>query len=301
MAVRPAAAGMTMLRLRLAAPAHYDLATTCLAHGWCDLAPFSWDEQRRELGFALRLDSRRAVDVDVRQGRAGLTASLRSWQPLSAPDTSLVRGRIVRALDLDTDTAALLRVARAIDPRLARRVRQGAGRRLRAPSLWEDAAKTLFTTNCTWSLTRSMAAAACTRGLAPATPMGRVPFPAPARLARLGVDGLRRELPVGYRARYLHALTRACMPGGALYNIDLSGMNAESARRAVMALPGFGAYASHHLLMLNGFYAAIPIDTVVSAFVRDRHRARDVQAFIDRRYRAWGDYRWWGLWLDRRD
>ena len=76
------------------------------------------------------------------------------------------------------DTAhAVLKAAENAGAEYVQLIRKGAGRLLRSPTLWEDAAKTLFTTNCTWALTRKMCEAVCSRAFIEPAPSGRYPFP----------------------------------------------------------------------------------------------------------------------------
>ena len=60
-----------------------------------------------------------------------------------------------RVLDLQTDLSSFHSIC-AGDRRFAWVARRGAGRILRAPTLFEDAVKVLATTNCTWALTKLM-------------------------------------------------------------------------------------------------------------------------------------------------
>jgi N-glycosylase/DNA lyase len=289
---------MPITTLQFKLPPFYDLSVTCHAHGWRYLAPFNWDEGRGAISFALLVNDR-AVDLFACQRRACLSAQVRSGSKLRESEKLYVRHCINRALDLDTDTTALLVLANSIDKRLARLVKNGAGRMLRSPTAWEDAAKTLFTTNCSWGLTKKMAHSACSAGLAPASPAGRFPFPAPATIAALTEAHLKKRLPVGYRAGYLRRLAAAFSPKGPLHGVDLTRLGRLPAQTLLASLAGFGPYATNHMMLLSGYYREIPVDTVVTSYLKQMHRTRDVRKLIDKKYKAWGDYRWWGLTLEK--
>jgi len=289
---------MPITTLQFKLPSFYDLSATCHAHGWRYLAPFHWDESRGAISFALLVNDR-AVDVFACQRRARLSAHVHSGSKLRESEKLYVRHCIKRALDLDTDIAALLVLANSIDKRLARLVKNGAGRMLRSPTAWEDAAKTLFTTNCSWSLTTKMAQSACSVGFAPASPAGRFPFPAPATIAALTEAHLKKKLSVGYRAGYLRRLAAAFSPEGPLHGVDLARLGPLTAQTLLTSLAGFGPYATNHMMLLSGYYREIPVDTVVTSYLRQMHRTRDVSKLIDKKYKVWGDYKWWGLALEK--
>ncbi len=287
---------MPSYRFRYTPPAYYSLHTTCHTHGWKYLAPFQWEDGSERLHFAIDMGGQ-AADVTVSQGKRMVNARVEATTPLSAAQKARLREAIARSLDIHRDTRELYAIARRLDPALAKLVAAGAGRLLRSPSLFEDAAKTLFTTNCSWNLTEKMAQQAC--ALATPAPSGRRPFPRPSDLAHLSAQALKEILKVGYRAPYLQAMIDAFVPGGRLHDIDLEKLDLASAHGHIKALPGFGDYASHHLLLLCGHFEHIPIDSVEIAYFKAHHRARKPQSFARRHYGPWGKYAWWGLKLEK--
>ena len=289
---------MHLHRLRYATIPYYDLRTTCHMHGWRHLAPFAWDEGRQTLTFACLMDGA-AVDVTVSQHQGTIQATVHAHRGLPAGTRTRLRAMIRRSLSLDVDTTPLLAVAERLAPALGALVRQGAGRLLRSPTLWEDAVKTLCTTNCSWVLTERMCAGLCGPRFSPPTPLGQYPFPAPARVAAVGPARLRRPLPIGYRAPALHALARTCARDPGLGGLGTDRLDAAQALARVRAFPGFGPYASAHLLLLADYCDAIPVDSAVTAYVRQTYRTKNAAAFLARRYRGWRPFRWWGYRLER--
>ena len=144
---------MYSITLSFDTPEHYDLCLTCHAHGWKNLLPFRWDEEKRALHFAVFVD-RIPVDIFAIQSDNDIVVTLRSAVQLDDNWLQDARAMIHRSLGLGIDTAPLLEKAEKVGPEYAKIVKMGAGRLLRSSTLWEDAAKTLFTTNCTWSLTK---------------------------------------------------------------------------------------------------------------------------------------------------
>jgi hypothetical protein len=142
----------------LQTPPGFKYMPTIWSHGWYQLAPFQFDEPARALsrvheladGSVVRIsvapqDDDRALAVTVE----GLLGALTGAQ--QAEITQAVT-RIL-ALDIDlNDFYAALRDR----PDYAWIERAGAGRIMVSPTVWEDLAKTLLTTNPTWNMTRQV-------------------------------------------------------------------------------------------------------------------------------------------------
>jgi hypothetical protein len=284
--------------VEFACPNNYDLYMTCHAHGWKNLAPFSWDDETGTLHFSAILDES-SLDIECCQIRSKIKSRILAHEKLSASGLDAAKKMICRCLSLEADTRPLMEKAEKIGPEYARLVRKGAGRLLRAPTLWEDAAKTLFTTNCTWALTQKMCSALCTEKFARPAPSGACPFPHPETLAAYLPDRLKELAPVGYRARYLTALAESFAKDPFLKNLESNGHDYHIADRMVRSFPGFADYGCAHLLVLAGYFEKIPVDTTVVSFLKKNHRVRKPQSFIARHYRKWGKDRWWGYKLDR--
>ena len=265
-----------------------DLDLVARSHGWYDLAPFAWDEARRTLSFVFLADGvpERAV-LSPRNGgvRAVATAPARLARPV-----------VARVLDLDAELEPFHALcAERRDEGFGWIAERRAGRVLRAPTLFEDAVKVLCTTNCSWSLTRSMATrmvAAFDRGGA---------FPDAAFLAALPERRLREELKLGYRAPFLRAFATR-VAGGAL---DLAAWedaalpDDELAAR-IRSEKGFGPYAAETLLRLLGRHGHLGLDSWSRKQVaRFRFRGRLVKdARVARFYAPFGRYAGLAFWLD---
>ncbi len=284
--------------LQFDTPAYYNLYMTCHAHGWKYLAPFSWNDDTQTLQFAVLVDQA-AIDIACRQKGNIIECALLSQTNVTASQRRTVCKMIFRSLSLATDTRPLLEKAEKAGQDYAGLVRQGAGRLLRSPTLWEDAAKTLFTTNCTWALTRKMCDALCTESFAPKTPSSIHPFPRPQSLTVFTPEQLKTRIPVGYRARYLSALAQRFATDPYLDNLESNGYGYGAADGIVRALQGFADYGCTHLLVMAGYFEKIPVDTTVVSFLKKTYRARKPDSFIARHYRKWGPHRWWGYKLDR--
>jgi 3-methyladenine DNA glycosylase/8-oxoguanine DNA glycosylase len=284
--------------IKISVPKYYDLFMTCHAHGWINLAPFRWDDNSTTLHFPVFISSN-PVDIMVRQNSQRIVASIFSQVKLSRTQVNSARELIVRALDLNTDTEALQSIAERVGEDYVEIIKKGAGRLLHAPTLWEDAAKTLFTTNCTWNLTQKMCEAACSATFSKPAPSGILPFPAPQTIAEYKPEQIQKLMPVGYRSEYLRALAKYFTKNPSLSDIESNNYQYSEADKLVRSFRGFGDYGVAHLLILSGYFNEIPIDTSVVSYLKNNHRVRKPKSFIDRTYRKWEKYKWWGLKLEK--
>jgi hypothetical protein len=289
---------MNKTTITLKCSVNYNLQTTCNAHGWNQLAPFFWDDGTGVLSLAVLIGDT-SLDVSVRQSGMSAKATITSLRPLDTDVRNRLRKMLRRCLGLDVDTSRLLAKAKTVGPDYAGLVRAGAGRLLRSPTLWEDAVKTLFTTNCSWSLTKRMCTAVCSDIFSPATPSGVHPFPPPRRLSAYASDHLKTLIPVGYRADYLTELAERFLHDPELSGLETREYDYSAADEIVRRSKGFADYACAHLLVLAGYYHRIPVDTTVVAFLKKNHRVRKPASFITRHYRTWGADMWWGYRLER--
>jgi len=276
----------------------YNLHMTCHAHGWKNLAPFKWSDESKSLSFAAFIGEE-PVDIEVIQNGSSLKATLHSHRKLDQKLLDEARQTITRSLDLNTETDRLLEVAEKFGEDYVKLIENGAGRMLHAPTLWEDAAKTLFTTNCSWSLTKKMCESACSERFSEPAPSGCYPFPSAEKLSDYSAKNIGRLMPVGYRADYLIDLAKRFSEDPFLGNIESNGYDYKSAYQHVINSRGFGDYACNHLLVLAGYFDRIPVDTVVVSYLKKNYRVRKPESFIKRKYGKWGKYMFWGLKLEK--
>jgi 3-methyladenine DNA glycosylase/8-oxoguanine DNA glycosylase len=278
-------------------PLFFNLKTTCHMHGWVNLAPFSWSTAEQTLGFAILLDDS-AVEIRIKQlNDSTLQADIFSLGRLGKTQKQSIDKAIGRALDLNNNTAELLEISRAINNQYGELVKKGAGRLLRAATLWEDAAKTLFTTNCSWHLTRQMCSAACSSSFITTDVPGQFPFPAAKKIARISEAKLKEKMRVGYRAGFIKKLAGQLANNSRLAVIEA--MDEKALRNFFASQAGFGPYATNHMMNLSGYYDQIPVDSVVRAYVLKFHGTEECAAFIEDHFARWSRYRWWGLKLEQ--
>jgi N-glycosylase/DNA lyase len=289
-------------------PVPFDLARAVRSHGWYDLPPWRWDPDRLLLGRPLLLSSGRVVVAEVAPGPGGRTLVLRIAAEGRAGTAEVAEARALlrRCLSLDVDLGPFRRRLGALGPErpevpaVRRALDRGGGRLLRSPGVFEDAVKTLLTTNCSWALTRAMAAR-LVESLGRPAPGGERAFPTAEAMAAEGERFYRDRIRVGYRARFLVALARGAASGA----LDLEAWRDPAIpepelERRIRALPGFGPYAAEHLLRLLGRHSGLALDAWNRgklARLRGRRRPPTDRA-LRRWYAPWGEWAGLAMWLE---
>ncbi len=272
--------------LRVAAEPPFSFSTVVRSHGWYDLPPFRFDAEDRSLALTVA-GAGRSAQIRFREADGEIEVE----GPAFSADER--RAAAARVFSLGVDLRPFVASA-AEDPDLSWAVARGAGRFLRAPSLWEDAVKMLFTTNCSWAATRGMV-----RRLIDRFGDGGA-FPGPEALARRREATLAAAIRSGYRTAALLALARNVGSG----RIDLSEWESErlesaEIRERIVAQPGFGPYAAEGLLRLIGRHEFFAIDSWTRMKYRKIHPGRGpIERSIERRYRRYGKFQGLAFWLD---
>jgi N-glycosylase/DNA lyase len=163
-------------------------------------------------------------------------------------------------------------------PDVAQLIERGGGRMLRGSSFYEDFVKTVLTINTSWSATCRMVAALV------AEPGGGS-FPRPAALLDYGEEALRVRGKLGFRARTLTAATRQMLEDGAITQSG-EGSPERLDYDYLLSLYGIGPYAAAHCAVLLHDFSRIPVDTSVTAYLRERYGC-DAAAFAAERS-SWG-------------
>ncbi len=282
----------------VAASDQFDFRATILSHGWLMLPPFRWDDDSGTLSYLLKSSSGELLRLQMSEARGGVRVALPQCARLNPALQAEVTTAVKQMLNIDWDLRPFYRAMRAHEG-YAWLETERRGRILVCPSLWEDLAKVLLTTNCSWSQTINMTSQLCQLGApCPADPDWRA-FPTPQRVAALPRDELAAAVRAGYRTAWLHELARRITDG----DIDLARwptLDSDALFEAVKSLKGFGDYAAGTVARMLGHFNRIAIDTACHAMFAARHNggvkgsAADIQAH----YARFG--RWQGLvmWMD---
>ena len=176
----------------------------------------------------------------------------------------------------------------------------GAGRMLRAPTVFEDVVKTICTTNTAWSGTRKMTSA-LVDNLGAKAPDGRHAFPTPEAMAGADEAFYKDVIRAGYRGPYLKTLA-SDVAGGV---VDLEALNDpelpdEEVAARLLALPGVGPYAAAHVMLTSlGRYSRLVLDSWTRPTYQKLAGARRAlkDATIERRFRRYGEFAGLAFWL----
>ena len=275
--------------VRLALPIPFSLDAVVRSHGWYGLPPFEYDREAGVLDTHREAGPRQAEKIRFRVRNGKLEASA------DRLDAEALRALTRRVFSLDLDFVRAHQSLASV-PEIARALDRRGGRMLRAPTLFEDAVKMLFTTNCSWAATRGMVV----RLIALAGAEGRA-FPTPAAVARIPVATLASRVRCGYRAPALRLFSKRIASG----KLDLASWedparSSEDLREAIMAERGFGPYAAEGLMRILGRHDFFALDS----WTRQQYRKRYPGAVaatdrsIARRYGRFGAQRGLALWLD---
>jgi 3-methyladenine DNA glycosylase/8-oxoguanine DNA glycosylase len=273
-----------------------DFARTIVSHGVAELSPNRLDEQVHTLETTLTVPGgARTVRLSRADGQVRI---------------ELVAGRagehVRRALEqtvkhmfrLDEDLSSFYVLARG-DPDLSW-CDIGAGRMLRAPTVFEDVVKTICTTNTAWSGTRKMTAA-LVEHLGVEAPGGARAFPAPEAMAEKDEAFFREVVRAGYRGPYLRQLASDVAAGV----VDLEALNDpelpdDDVAARLLALPGVGPYAAAHVMLTSlGRYSRLVLDSWTRPTYGKLSGARRAvkDTTIERRFKRYGDYAGLAFWL----
>lgn len=286
------------MEIRIKTPHDFNFKRTALSHGWSDLLPFKLDEKSSVLTRVVDLGAtRKPVAVEIKGAKNGLRVSVAGTLPSGAVERIKRDVRHMLRLDdaLDPFYAALER-----EPAFAWVARAGAGRLLRAPTVFEDLVKSLATTNCSWSLTKTMITRLVENLGRPARG-GGYSFPTPAAMADAPASFFRDEMRSGYRASYFKELAERVASG----ELDVEGwldseLPTDELKRAMKRVKGVGDYAAENLLKLVGRYDVLALDSWVrSTYARLHNQGRAAaDQKIARHYARFQQWRGLALWCD---
>jgi len=245
-------AGETVLPLRWP----IDLALTVASHGWVHLAPWCWNPVAERLGRRERIGGRLGA-IEIAQH--GPDAMIIRWDGFTATALPEIREIVRRWLSADWEPSAAMATLRE-DAAL---IERGGGRMLRCSSFYEDFVKTVLTINTSWSSTCRMAAALV------AEP-GEGVFPGPEVLLDYGEERLRERAKLGFRAATVVSTTHRLLADGAIDAVG-QGQPERLGHDYLVSLKGIGPSAAAHCRLLLHDFTRIPVDSVVTAYLRERH------------------------------
>jgi len=284
------------LLLRGAGGEPVDFARTIVSHGVAELPPNQVELDTQTLETTLPVQGgARTVRLTAQDGKL-LVDTLAGRAGTRVRDT--LASTVAHLFRLNDDLSGFYAVARG-DGELAWSA-QGAGRMLRAPTVFEDVVKTICTTNTAWSGTRKMTNA-LVDNLGVEAPGGGRTFPTAESMAEVDEAFYRDVVRAGYRGPYLKKLATDVAVG----TIDLEQLNDtalsdEEAAAQLLALPGVGPYAAAHVMLTSlGRYSRLVLDSWTRPTYGKLSGARTAlkDATIERRFKRYGEWAGLAFWL----
>jgi len=272
---------------------------TVNSHGWCALVPFEVDKNEQRLGRILELRDGTLVKCSLSQRSGNLMAELKSSRQLTKARKDEVRQQLEECLRLKEDLSEFYREARR-HPHYRWIARQGAGRLLRAPTVFEDVVKMICTTNCSWALTESMVGNLVGK-LGTPFDDGVRSFPSPEAVAQVTEKFLRTHVRAGYRSPYLLELATRIAEGDLkIEHWRSSGLSSEELFEEARSVKGMGNYAAGNILKLLGRYDYLGLDSWVRAKFYELHKKgrRVSDAVIEKHYASYGKWKGLFFWLE---
>ena len=298
---------------RLCVRKPFSLFSTVVSHGWYQTLPYRWVEDDAALLRAEALRDGRVMLVRIeeakspRRGHIDLVVTV-TGEAAKDPGIAAEMARRVRVmLHADEDLRGFYALCRTV-PDLHEALKQGAGRCMRAPTLWEDVIKTILGTNVTWRQAVSMINRLAQLGdPSPADPTLRA-WPTPGQVVRAKEKFLRDTVRAGYRSPYIMELAVAQKSGA----LDLDAIDAAARKmteselyKALIALKGVGKSSAHFLMNLLGHYDHLPVDSATYAYAKRElfNGKRPTEKQIRKLFARYGKWQslayWYGRWEPR--
>lgn len=270
-------------------PKFFNLKSICQTHGWSYLAPFTWDNDSKTL-FLKYNHNEHTISIRIKhEAQLSIYAQSKS----SLPSREEVYRVIERVLSLHFDIKELYQTSCDNGVQYSKLIKSGFGRILCSPTLWEDAAKTLFTTNCSWTLTKIMCEQLCSPKFHGKQSKQTFHFASPDLIVSKGCSEVSKLSSVGYRCKSLVLLANKIMHG-----VPLNITTEASAYDQFIELHGFGNYSAAHMLLLSGYFSRIPVDSIVQEYA-NIHFGGDIDTMARHYQTYWGKWAWWGYKFDR--
>jgi len=286
-----------MARLAILVPASFRFVPTVLSHGWYQLPPFRYDAGTSVLSRPHQFRDGGLARLHIQDGEAPATVDVTiDGGKLTKARRDEVTAVVTACLGLTHDLAPFYRLVRR-KPAYRWVEKAGGGRLLASPTVWEDLAKTLLTTNTTWTSTKHTVKRLVTLGV----PFdGDHAFPTPERIAAMTVLDFHTHVRAGYRSDYLHRLATKIVSGEhAVESWRSAVLPGDELFRQLKAIRGFGDYAAGSMCRLLGRFDRLGLDSVCRAAFR---RLNDDTPATDREiaayYEPFGEWAGLALWMD---
>jgi 3-methyladenine DNA glycosylase/8-oxoguanine DNA glycosylase len=285
------------MQLTIKTPSNFSFHRTVLSHGWCELLPFELDRTNWILTRVFDIDRTKPITAKLSLGKGGIRVV--TSRAVGKRDQEKIMRDARHILRLDDDLGGFYTLMSA-DAEFGWIAKEGAGRLLRSPTVFEDLVKMICTTNCSWALTEKMVTGLVNE-LGRSSDDGRQSFPDAPAMAEPSVAFYRDKIRAGYRAPYLKELAQRV----ASRELDVESWLTSEAPlpeliKEMKSVKGVGNYAAENVLKLLGRYDGLAIDSWTRAqFNKMRNQGRPAtDKKILRFYARFDSWRGLALWCD---
>jgi len=286
------------MEIEISVPNNFNFWRTVYSHGWCALPPFEVDKKNNYLKRILELSDGKKLVAKIYQSLKG-KLNIIPTQKLSAAEKRELTSQVSACLRLDEDYSEFYSDAREHED-FKWIPKAGAGRLLRAPTVFEDVVKMICTTNCSWALTEVIVENLCKK-LGSKIDNGGWTFPRAETIANVTEKYLRREIRTGYRSPYLLELSKRITKR----EIDTelwrnSSIPTVNLFEEVRSVKGIGPYAAGNILKLLGRYDYLGIDSWCRKKFFEIHRNGRIASdkVIEKHYKQFGKWKGLFFWMD---
>ena len=265
-------------KLFLETPKYFRLSLCATSHGWVNLSPFYYSSIDFTLHRTEQIGNSTYV-LSIKQDKSILQVNI--LPKICLTHCRILEERIRRALSFDFSINDFIKYSSKLSKEINSAVLKGYSYFLRSFTPFEDAVKTLITTNCSWGYTKNISHSLCLH-LGKKAFDDTYSFPSLKRLKDLTEIDFRR-LGLGYRSNYLVSLC---------HNFLLSKSTPQN-------WLGFGNYASAHFSFLCGSFEQVPVDREVCRYLKIPYNS---QSFVkvNSLYSDWGPYKFLAYKIERR-
>ncbi len=286
-------------RIVIKTPKEFHFWHTVYSHGWCVLAPFYVDRERKKFGRLLSLHDSTLVLCWITSKGNALHIDASSKKQLTNEHRREITSQVRQCLRLDEDLSGFYAITRSKSQfQWISNLR--TGRLLRSPTAFEDVVKMICTTNCSWAFTTVMVEN-LTKKVGRRYAEGIHAFPTPEELASVSEKFLRKEIRAGYRSPYLLELAEKVANNQLdLESLRSSPLPTPELYKQVRSIKGVGEYAAGNILKLLGRYDYLGLDSWVRGKFSQLHKnGRKVSdQSIERHYAEFGQWRGLLFWLE---
>jgi len=287
-----------MAQINIPVSTQFDFEQTVLSHGWYMLAPYTLDRDTMTLQSIYQAQSGDVLQLSMRQIGTQVQVNVADTDALSTALHDDIAHAVKTMLNIDWDLGAFYQAMRGFEG-YDWLEKERKGRILIAPTIWEDLAKVLFTTNTTWAQTIQMSQRLCQLGTPHPTISDAFAFPTPHKIAELNFDTLAEHLRAGYRTAYLHELA-VQIASGQLEVESWRMLDSDTLYKQVKSLKGYGDYTAGTMVRMLGHFDKLATDSACREMYATLHNngVKGDDKAIKAQYEAFGQWKGLVMWMN---